>query len=121
MNQKLIQMTNNNKQKNHICIIEKQVNQLQVDVAELKTRIDYKHQRIDELKQSIDEIDKKIDKIDHCLSKLKMQSKSDDFNIDSRVTKLENTQNVLKWITGIGLTIVTTAVAVMGFLLTIMH
>lgn len=114
-------MVEESKKDPYVCIREKQVNDLQIDVAELKTRIDYKHQRIDELKQSIDEIDKKIDKIDRCLSKLEMQSKNDDFNIDTRVTKLENTQNVLKWIMGIGLSVVSTAIAVLAFILTFIH
>ena len=107
--------------KEYTCIREKQVNKHEVDIAELKTRVDYKHQRLDEMKESIDKLDAKLDKIDHCLSELKLQSERDDFNIDSRVTKLENTQNVLKWIIGIGLTSVGTAVTVLAFIITIMH
>lgn len=109
------------KKKEYVCIREKQVNKHEVDIAELKTRIDYKHQRLDEMKESIDRLDSKLDKIDHCLSNLKIQSERDDFNIDTRVTKLENTQNVLKWITGLGLTAIGTAIAVLTFLVTFMH
>ena len=93
----------------------------EIELVELKTRIDYKHERIDELKNKIEAIDKKLDKIDHCLSELKLQSERDDFNIDNRVTKLENTQNVLKWITAIGLTAITTSIAILTFLLTNIH
>lgn len=104
-----------------VCIRDKQVNKHEVDIAELKTRIDYKHQRIDELKSSIDEMDKKLDKIDHCLSELKLQSERDDFNIDTRVTKIENTIHVLKWVLGIGLSVVTTAIGILTFILTFAH
>ena len=103
----------------HTCIHEKEITDQTVELAQLKTRIDYKHERIDELKKSIDELDKKLDKIDHCLNELKLQSERDDFNIDNRVTQLETTQNTLKWIIGIGLTCVGTAIAVLTFFLTV--
>lgn len=102
------------------CIHEDQINEQSIELAQLKTRIDYKHQRIDELKKSIDNLDKKLDKIDHCLNELKLQSERDDFNIDNRVTKLENTISVIKWIIGLGLTAIGTAVAVLAFIITIM-
>ena len=38
----------------YICIREKQINKHEVDIAELKTRVEYKHQRIDELKEQIE-------------------------------------------------------------------
>ena len=103
------------------CLRENQVNKHEVDIAELKTRVDYKHERIDELKKSMEEMDKKLDKIDHCLSELKLQSERDDFNIENRVTKIENSINVLKWIIGLGLTAVGTAIAVLAFIVTIIH
>lgn len=109
------------KKVDYTCIREKQVNQHEVDIAELKTRVEYKHERIDELKKGMEEMNKKLDKIDHCLSELQLQSERDDFNIDNRVTKLENTQNVIKWILGIGLTAVGTAITVLAFIITIIH
>ena len=109
------------KKEEYVCIREKQVNKHEVDIAELKARADFKDQRIDELKKSMDEMDKKLDKIDHNLGELQRQSERDDFNIDNRVTKLENTQNVLKWIIGIGLSSIATAVAVLAFILTHLH
>ena len=67
---------------NYVCIREKQVNKHEVDIAELKTRVEYKHERIDELKKSMDDMDKKLDKIDHCLSELKLQSEKHDSRIE---------------------------------------
>ena len=109
------------KKAEYVCIREKQVNKHEVDIAELKARADFKDVRIDELKESIGHMDEKLDKIDEALTDLQRQSERDDFNIDNRVTKLENTQTVLKWIIGIGLTATSTAVAVLAFVLTIVH
>lgn len=108
-------------EKPYVCIREKQVNKHEVDIAELKTRVDYKHQIIDEMKDSIDKLDQKLDKIDHCLSELKLQSERDDFDIDSRVTKLETAQKTMKWITGIAFTAITTVVAVLAFIIMHVH
>ena len=105
----------------YICIREKQVNKHETDIAELKTKADFRNVQIAELKIEIDKIDKKLDKIDECLNQLKLQSERDDFNIDTRVTQLETTQNTLKWVVGIGLTCIGTAIAVLSFFLTIIH
>lgn len=110
------------KKKNpYVCIREKQVNKHEVDIAELKARADFKDIRIDELKESMDKVDAKLDKIDYSIAELQRKSERDDFNIDNRVTKLENTQNVLKWVIGIGLTMVGTALGVLTFILTYLH
>ncbi len=101
------------------CIRESQINHHEVDIAELKTRIEYKHQRLDEMKESIDRLDHKLDKIDHCLSEMKLQSERDDFNIDNRVTTIESTIKVLKWIVAIGLTAAGTAITVLTFIITL--
>lgn len=105
----------------YVCIREKQVNKHEVDIAELKTRVEYKHQAIDEMKDTINKLDEKLDKIDNCLSELRLQSERDDFDIDSRVTRLETAQNTMKWIIGIGLTAISTAVGVLTFILTHIH
>lgn len=116
-----LKMPNQEKKPAYVCVREKQVNKHEVDIAELKARADFKDLRIDELRESIDDMDKKLDKIDHALSDIQRQSERDDFNIDSRVTKLENTQNVLKWIIGIGLTAIGTTITVLTFILTNLH
>lgn len=105
----------------YVCIREKQVNKHEVDIAELKTRVEYKQQRLDEMKESIDKLDAKLDKIDHSLSELQRQSERDDFDIDNRVTKLETAQVTMKWIITIGLTAIGTAVGVLAFILTHIH
>ena len=105
----------------YVCIHEKQVNQHEVDIAELKTRVEYKHQIIEDMKNTIDKLDAKLDKINDSLGELKLQSERDDFDIDSRVTRLETAQTTLRWVISIGLTAIGTAVAVLAFFLTNLH
>lgn len=111
-------MPTESKKPTYVCIRERQVNKHEVDIAELKTRADFKDIRIDELKQGVKEVNGKLDKIDESLTELQRQSERDDFNIDTRVSKLENTQNVLKWVIGLDLTIVGTIIAVLAFVFT---
>ena len=105
----------------YVCIHEKQVNQHEVDIAELKTRVEYKHQIIEDMKNSIDKLDAKLDKINDSLGELKLQSERDDFDINNRVTKLETSQATLRRVISVGLTAVGTAVAVLAFILTNLH
>ena len=105
----------------YVCIREKQVNKHETDIADLKARASFRSEQINEIKDEMEKMDKKLDKIDNCLNELKLQSERDDFNIDTRVTQLETTQNTLKWVVGIGLTCIGTAVAVLGLFLTLLH
>lgn len=109
------------KKTDYVCIREKQVNKHETDIADLKARVSFRSEQINELKDEMEKMDKKLDKIDECLHELKLQSERDDFNIDNRVTQLETTQNTLKWVVGIGLTCIGTAVAVLTLFLTILH
>lgn len=104
-------MTPKKTKNNYVCIRDKQLTHHETDITELKARADFKDVRIMEIKKDIEKMDTKLDQ-------LILQSERDDFNIDNRVTKLENTQNVLKWIIGIGLTCIGTAIAVISLFLT---
>lgn len=109
------------KKAEYICIREKQVNKHETDIAELKARADFKDLRIGEVKDDIEKISNKLDAVDEKLDKWQHKSEQDDFNIDNRVTQLETTQNTLKWVVGIGLTALTTAVGVVAFFLSLLH
>lgn len=109
------------KNTDYICIKDETLGNHSRKIAELEARADFKDIRITELKEDMEKIDKKIDKIDKCLNDLKLQSERDDFNIDTRVTQLETTQNTLKWVVGIGLTAIGTAIAVLSLFITIIH
>ena len=82
----------------YICIHEKRLGEAENRLTELETRADYKDKRIDELKDKMDEIDDKLDKIADNVHLLQLQSIQDDKDIDKRVTALENTVVVLKYI-----------------------
>ena len=103
------------------CIHEEQLQGQSRKIAELETRSNYKEKMFDSLDKKIDKLDKKLDKIDHCVYDLQIQSQTDDFNIDSRVTQLETTQSNQKWAVGIGLSALTTAVSILAFLVAHLH
>ena len=84
--------------KPHVCIHEKRLGEAESRLVELETRADYKDKRIDDLKDKMDEIDDKLDKIADNVHLLQLQSVQDDNDIDKRVTALENTVVVLKYI-----------------------
>jgi peptidoglycan hydrolase CwlO-like protein len=65
----------------------------------LKTRADYKDKRIDELYNKMEKMENKIDTINENVNTIMMKSVQGDSEIDKRVTSLETTVNVLKWVT----------------------
>ena len=101
-------------EKKYSCIHEELIQDHSLQLKTLEAEIEFKKEKIDDLKTSVENIENKLDQ-------LIQKSQQDDFNIDNRVTKVENTLNVLKWVTGIGLTSIGTAVTVITLLLTILH
>jgi peptidoglycan hydrolase CwlO-like protein len=61
-------------------------------LTELEKEVQFKKEKIDQLQKSMEKIDKKLDKIIQ-------RSEEKDSDIDKRVTSLESTVKVLKWIT----------------------
>lgn len=98
----------------YTCIHEEKLQEHNTKITELEKEVQFKKEKIDEIKKSMKEINEKLDQ-------LILQSERSDFDIDNRVTKLETTQRTLKWIIGLGLTCVGTAVAVLSFIITIIH
>ena len=78
------------------CVHEKLIQSHSTDIQSLKTRADYKDKRIDEL---YDKMGNKIDTINENVNTIMMKSVQGDSEIDKRVTSLETTVNVLKWVT----------------------
>ena len=62
---------------------------------------DYKDKRIDELYDKIEKMENKIDTINENVNTIMMKSVQGDSEIDKRVTSLETTVKVLKWLTGL--------------------
>ncbi len=83
------------------CIHEQLLQSQTKDLERLKTRADYKDKRIDELYDKIEKMEDKIDTINENVTKIMMKSVQGDSNIDKRVTSLETTVKVLKWVTTI--------------------
>lgn len=76
------------------CVHEELLNSHSLKLTELEKEVEFKKEKIDQLQQSMEKIDKKIDKLIE-------QSEQKDNNIDKRVTSLETTVKVLKWVIGL--------------------
>ena len=76
------------------CIHEEQLNHHSLQIAELEKEVEFKKEKIDQLQKSMEKIDKKLDK-------LIQRSEEKDNDIDKRVTSLETTVKVLKYVTGL--------------------
>lgn len=81
------------------CMHEKLIQSHSTDIQSLKTRADYKDKRIDELYDKMEKMENKIDTINENVNTIMMKSVQGDSEIDKRVTSLETTVNVLKWVT----------------------
>ena len=87
----VIQMT-------HDCVHEEQIQEQTRKLTELEAHVDYKDKRIDELIKDQKRMEDKLDTIGDNLNQLMLKSVQDDNNIDKRVTSLETTVKVLKWV-----------------------
>ena len=67
-------------------------------IAELEARADSRDERIDRILTDQHRMEEKIDKLTEAVNDLKLTSLQDDKDIDKRVTALESTVNVLKWV-----------------------
>ena len=85
----------------YICIHEDEFQKHSRKIAELETRADYKEEMIREMKQQMKELNDKMDKLSEDVNKAIKESIKDDSDIDKRVTSLETTVRVLKWIVGL--------------------
>ena len=80
------------------CIHEEQLQEQSQKVAQLEARANYKDKRIEQIISDQKRMEDKIDNISEAVKQLQLQSIQDDKDIDKRVTSLETTVNVLKWI-----------------------
>ena len=78
---------------------EQQIQDLARKTSALETRADYKEKRIDELYDKIEKMENKIDNINDNVNKIVQSSIESDNKLEQRLTKLETTVRVLKWIT----------------------
>ena len=108
-------------EKQYVCIREKQIGKHESEITELKARANFKDQRIEELSISMRDIDRKLDVIKEDIQQLYIKSVQDDSDIDNRVTALENTVKVLKWVSATALSFLAVVVAILTFSMMHLH
>lgn len=85
----------------HLCPHEEEFQNYGKKIAELEAHVNYKDKRIDELIEDQKKMDSKMDKIDDKIDMIMMKSIQGDNDVNQRVTSLETTVKVLKWVIGL--------------------
>ena len=102
----------------YVCIHEDKLQEAETKLAHLESRMDFKEEKMDQLIMDNKKMDEKLDKINESIHQLQLESAKDDFNIDNRVTQLETTVRVLKWISVFLVSVVVMAISLATFILT---
>ena len=89
--------------------LEKKVDEHSLQIQELHDEIDFKKWKIDSLIQ-------KIDNLTEVVQQIQLNQIKDDSDIKNRVISLESTLSTLKWVTGIGLTVLGVVIAYMSLI-----
>ena len=89
--------------------LEKKVDEHSLQIQELHDEIDFK-------KWKIDSLIAKIDNLTDVVQQIQLNQIKDDSDIKTRVTSLESTLSTLKWVTGIGLTVLGLIIAYMSLI-----
>lgn len=105
----------------YTCIREAQISQHENDITQLKVRADFKEEDIKEIKADMEKMNNKLDNIDQKIEDFMRKSIKDDSNINNRVTALENTVKVLKWVVATCLSFIGVVVAVLTFAMMHLH
>ena len=82
----------------HSCLHEELIKDHTLKLNDLDHRADYKDARLDEVDHRLERMEDKIDQLTEAVQQLHLESLQDDKDIDKRVTSLETTVNVLKWV-----------------------
>ena len=110
-----------NQEEKYVCIRDKQLGKHESDIAQLKVRADFKEEAVKEVKADVEKMNDKLDSIDQKIEDFMRNSLEGDFSIDSRVTALESTVRVLKWVTVTSLSFLSVLIAVLAFAMTHLH
>ena len=102
----------------YICIHEDKFQEAETKLSHLEARMEFKEEKIDQLVLDFKKMDEKLDKINENIYQLQLESAKDDFNIDNRVTQLETTVRVLKWVSVFLVSVVVMAISFATFILT---
>ena len=80
------------------CIHEELIQNHSLEIKGLEARADYKDARLDEVDKRLERMEDKIDNLAEAVNQLHLESLQDDKDIDKRLTAVETTVRVLKWI-----------------------
>ena len=79
--------------------------QLESKIEEHSLQIQQLHDEVDFKKWKIDSLIEKIDNLTTVVQQIQLNQIEDDNDIKNRVVALESSQNTLRWITGVGLSV----------------
>ena len=88
--------------------------QLESKIEEHSLQIQQLHDEVDFKKCKIDSLIEKIDNLTTVVQQIQLNQIEDDNDIKNRVIALESSQNTLRWITGVGLSILGIIIAYLG-------
>ena len=94
--------------------IEQKIDEHSIQIKELQDEVDFKKWKIDSLIE-------KIDNLTTVVHQIQLNQLRDDNDIKNRVTSIESTISTLRWIVGIGLTVLGLLVTYLTFFMTILH
>lgn len=94
--------------------LERKVDEHSIQIQELYDEVDFKKWKIDSLIE-------KIDNLTTVVQQIQLNQLKDDNDIKNRVTGIESTMTTLKWIIGVGLSVLGVVVAYISLVITILH
>ena len=84
---------------------------LEAKVEEHSLQIQQLHDEVDFKKWKIDSLIEKIDNLTNVVQQIQLNQIEDDNDIKNRVIALESSLKTLRWVTGVGLTIIGIVIA----------
>ena len=108
--------------KDYTCMHEELVQDHSLKIKGLEARANFNDQRLTNVESQMKEMNDKLEKLNQSIitsqketvetiKNLQLQSNQDDYNIDKRVTSLETTVRVLKWIIAVAISILSVLIA----------
>ena len=83
----------------YICLHEEQIQHQSRKIERLEARSDFKEQRIDDINKKMDKLNEKFDTVIRGFNDLKIQSKTDDGQLELRLKAIETELELQKQIT----------------------
>lgn len=94
--------------------LEQKIDEHSLQIQELKDEVDFKKWKIDSLIE-------KIDNLTTVVQQIQLNQIKDDTDIKTRITSIEATMTTLKWVVGVGMSILGLVVAYLSLMMTMFH